>query len=260
MTKWKSVPKKEYAQHNYVSTNGEVKRNGKILKQHIRNGYSAVCLYNPETKKKGTQAVHRLVALSFIPNPDNKKYVNHINGKKTCNNVENLEWVTAAQNANHARKSGLHKSMTRKVQQYSRKGEYIKTFSSILEASKSTGANDRHISAVCLGKRKTTGGFKWKYVNPPLIVTGKVVGKEIKDFPNYKVTQDGKVFSKRAKKYLTPKILPSGYRCVKLCNNTKMVDTYIRKLVREYYPQKPSVLSQQGKPVDGFGENSKVKV
>lgn len=78
----------------------------KILKQQIqRNGYLLVGL-----RKEGKQKfilVHRIVASAFIPNIENKKQVNHIDGNKLNNKVNNLEWVTASENIKHAYKTGL---------------------------------------------------------------------------------------------------------------------------------------------------------
>lgn len=210
-------------------------------------------------KKTSTVNVHRLVALQFLPNHENKKFVNHKDGNKTNNMVSNLEWCSPKHNSQHAVKSGLCKSHPKKVEQYTLDEVYIKTFNSILEASAESGANDRHISAVCRGKRKTTGGFIWKYQDGFEAVKS-VEGEEIKGYPNYIITKDGKVYSKRAKQFLKQKILSSGYKCVKLCNNGKMSDAYVHKLVEEYYPpvKEPSVLNQSGKPVGGSGENSEV--
>ena len=82
----------------------------RILKQSIKRGYLTVGLCN--SGKVKTYSVHRLVAIAFIDNPNNKKAVNHIDGNKTNNNVDNLEWCTYSENQKHAYKTGLHKSTT----------------------------------------------------------------------------------------------------------------------------------------------------
>jgi hypothetical protein len=260
---WKSISKLEFSKYYEVSTKGNVKNtiSEKICSQHVRNGYKAICLYSPDTKKKNTVNVHRLVAETFLPNIDKKSFVNHKDGNKENNNIENLEWVTAKENSKHALNTGLHKGgKCRQVMQYTKEGVYIATFNSIIEAAASTNSNDRKISAVCKGKTKTSGGFKWKYVvEDNKVESMEVLGKEIKDYPNYLITCDGKIYSKRSKKFLIPKILPSGHKCVKLCNNGKQIDAYINKLFREYYPGKELlVLNQVEKSLDGSGENSEV--
>lgn len=83
--------------------------NERILKMRANNrGYFYVCLH-----KKGGQkyfTAHRLAALTFIPNPSNKRTVNHINGVKTDNRLFNLEWNTDSENISHAYRSGLKNS------------------------------------------------------------------------------------------------------------------------------------------------------
>ncbi|AMW61980.1 hypothetical protein DNAM5_236 [Bacillus phage Vinny] len=93
---------------NYsVSSDGEVRndKTGRILKQGVARGYNIVVLFNNCRGK--TLTVHKLVALAFIPNPLNKPQVNHKDGNKLNNSVNNLEWVTKSENQRHAIITGL---------------------------------------------------------------------------------------------------------------------------------------------------------
>lgn len=81
----------------------------KILKAHA-GGTSAYLLYNlKHNKKQLNRLLHRLVAQAFIPNPENKPYINHKDGNKLNNNIENLEWVTSSENNQHMYDTGLKK-------------------------------------------------------------------------------------------------------------------------------------------------------
>lgn len=88
-----------------------VKFNPRIMKQFNTQGYlySNLCNGIKQTPKK----IHRLVADAFIPNPENKRNINHIDGNKSNNNLENLEWATHSENLIHAYKLGLHKPKKR---------------------------------------------------------------------------------------------------------------------------------------------------
>ena len=89
-----------------IRSNGRKKTiHGKILNPSLVRGYPVVLIR--DSNGVGIKKVHRLVAESFIPNPDNKKTVNHINGVKTDNRVINLEWATYSENHKHAYKNGL---------------------------------------------------------------------------------------------------------------------------------------------------------
>ena len=82
------------------------KKTGKMLKpQKSKTGYMYVTLYKEKKPKK--YRLHRLIAITFIDNPEQKPQINHINGIKTDNRIENLEWVTASENLTHAYKTGL---------------------------------------------------------------------------------------------------------------------------------------------------------
>ena len=122
------------------------------------NGYIRVFIHDK------TYALHRLIALTFIQNPNNKQQVNHIDGNKTNNCLDNLEWVTNEENQIHKFKIGLGNNFTRKIGQYSLEGELIKEYKSIVLASKDIGVSKSTISGVLRQKRKTAGGFIWKYL------------------------------------------------------------------------------------------------
>lgn len=143
-----------------------------------KKGYLTVTLCKDKSK---TVQVHRLVASVFIPNVNNKPCINHLNGQKDDNRVENLEWCTHKENNIHAWENGLNRltedgrkrlseahkgkcnSIKRKVDQYTLNGEYIKTWSSISEASKELKIHLSHICHCCREQRNMAGGYIWKY-------------------------------------------------------------------------------------------------
>lgn len=146
----------------------------KMLKfQEDRDGYYKVELYINHKHKK--YFVHRLVAMQYIPNPENKPQINHKNGNKKDNRVSNLEWVTASENAKHAIDKSLYKNRVKKVNQYDLDGNFIKQWSCIREAKTVLNLKNAHISQVCQGQRKTAGGFIWKYASDKTKLTREQV-------------------------------------------------------------------------------------
>lgn len=152
-------------------------RKGIILKPVLdTHGYYRVTITFENHKQKVFQ-VHRLIAETFIPNPENKPQVNHKDGNKTNNNVENLEWVTVQENIVHAFENGLNKgskpwlgktgaehNKSKAIIRCDINGKELEEFPSITEASKHYGGLS-HIAACARGERKTCGGFRWKYKN-----------------------------------------------------------------------------------------------
>lgn len=132
---------------------------GGIIKQFIINRYPKVHLFKDGVGK--FIYTHRLVALAFIPNPENKPQINHINGNKYDNRAINLEWATSQENIQHAIDTGLRKF--KKVGQF-KNGILIKEYPNALQASKQTGIKHPNIWYVLNGKHKTAGGFEWRYM------------------------------------------------------------------------------------------------
>jgi len=165
----------------YCDVSGNIFSKRKKLKQSKRNGYLCVSLCDKGFCKSVN--VHRIIAEAFIPNPENKKQVNHINGIKTDNRVENLEWVTQSENSIHAIKNNLftppqnnRPDLSKEVYQYDLKGNLIRKFPSVNEASRITGIYSRHISSCARGgeirlsggvkkfiNTISAGGYKWSY-------------------------------------------------------------------------------------------------
>lgn len=141
-------------------------------------GYSVVDL----GQKRRSIKVHRLVALAFIPNPENKPQVNHIDGVKTNNHIDNLEWCTNGENQIHAFKMGLQDPSkwsgennskwdkphryNKAVYQYTKDGKYVGEYYSLASASRAVGLKSySQVSRACRDWSKTAGGYKWKFQN-----------------------------------------------------------------------------------------------
>ena len=146
-----------------------VRRNNKFMlkEKYMKNHYQkAGYLYTRLTKNEKSRNffIHRLVATAFIPNPDNKPTVNHINGIHDDNNVNNLEWATYKENNIHAYKNGLKSQKNRRIPILQIKdGVVIKIYSSFTELRKEGKYSSRSVRNVLYGKFKHHHGFEWRY-------------------------------------------------------------------------------------------------
>ena len=147
-----------------------------------KDGYTAHC------------CVHRLVAMTFISNPNNLPIINHKDENGLNNRVNNLEWCTYKYNSNYGTaKQKLSEALSVPVIQYDKQGRKIKKHKSIKSASQSTGVSYPCISACCTGRQITAGGFIWRYVGDKFslsngkyqvkpVIQCSLSGKVIKEF------------------------------------------------------------------------------
>ena len=135
---------------------------GRVLSPNKnKGGYLSVQICNKG--KKARRYVHRLVAQAFIPNPSNRPEVNHKNGIKTDNRVENLEWVTRSYNEKH-KLIKLHKKRENHILCV----ETGDVFETIIDIQKKTGLSAVAINNVLKGKAKTSAGYRWTKTDLPI--------------------------------------------------------------------------------------------
>ena len=145
---------------------GFVRTTPKKLKQFKNNnGYYQVYLMTDDNKQKWFR-VHRLVAEVFIPNPENKPYVDHINGNREDNSIDNLRWCTQKENCNNPISINRYKNCkknNKEIEQYNKCYELLGVYKSISEASKLLNIKACNIVNNLKCRQKTAGGFIWKY-------------------------------------------------------------------------------------------------
>lgn len=166
---WEDMPEEEWRDIlgfeglYQVSSYGNVKTIKKdgveMSQQENRNGYMTVHLRDKGVERRAM--VHRLVAEAFIPNPNELRDVNHKNGDKSDNRLENLEWASHSDNMTHSFRE-LGKNV-RHIVQLDLDNNFIERWNSIAEASEATGICRTNIGECCRGNRKHAKGYKWKY-------------------------------------------------------------------------------------------------
>lgn len=184
---WKDI--KDYEGYYQVSNLGRVKSIQRLVKK--RDGFKTIqgSILKPHIDKKKRikyclskngkhcyPLCHRLVAQAFIPNPDNKPCIDHINTDTTDNRVVNLRWVTHKENSNNPLtrkhlsencvfngKYGKDNHLSKPVLQYDKNGNFLKEWECSMSVYRELSIFSSHIYDCCNGKRKTAGGYIWKY-------------------------------------------------------------------------------------------------
>lgn len=190
MENWKNI---EFGNGRFaVSDHGNIRNNitGDTLSQQTQNSGYRIAHMNYNGKRVA-KTVHRLVATAFIPNPENKPQVNHIDGNKLNNSVSNLEWATTSENIRHAGSKGLMTNRDEKarermrklgrknakangdrlkqlnaakrkpVVQYSLTDEFVKEWESVRAIRRAGVAGN--VGKVLSGTYSQSGGYKWRW-------------------------------------------------------------------------------------------------
>lgn len=140
---------------------------GKNMKPIVRkDGYLDITLHKDGKGKHFL--LHRLIAETFIDNPNDYKEINHKDENKANNNINNLEWCSRSYNINYgignkSRRKTLLNKRGKEIIQYNKNKEIIKIYPSLREANRKTNINIGNICECCNGTRKTAGGYIWQY-------------------------------------------------------------------------------------------------
>lgn len=160
---WKDI--EDYEGLYQVSNFGRIKRvtTGRILKGgKNKDGYLLVRLY--KNSIGSTKGIHRLVAKVFIPNPENKPEINHIDEDKTNNKVSNLEWMTAKENTNHGTRNGrMSRSKSIPIIATNIKTGESHEFYGTNECARQLGLSPGSICKCLKGRYRQTGGYTFQY-------------------------------------------------------------------------------------------------
>lgn len=160
---WRMVP--DYEGLYMVSNKGRIYGIKRKLYRKFKTDKDGYLIVNlSKNSKQDYPSVHRLVAMAFIPNPNNLPEVNHKDENPENNCVDNLEWCTAEYNVNYGtRNKRVAEKLSKPIEQWSKDGQLIKVWASLKEVEKEKGWSHGNISGCANGLNKTAYGFIWKF-------------------------------------------------------------------------------------------------
>lgn len=133
----------------------------KLATRIDKDGYLRVRINN--RGKRIYVPIHRLIAIAFIPNPNNYPCINHKDEDKTNNNIDNLEWCTVMYNNHYNERYKRIKHYARRVEKLDINGNYISTYNSIRDAALSVNGDPSNIGSCAHNRLKTAYGYKWRF-------------------------------------------------------------------------------------------------
>ena len=228
--------------------------NREMLIKQQEDGYIRAKLFNLEGNRI-TVRVHRLIALTFIPNPENKKTVNHKNHNRADNRVENLEWATALEQNTHKKKQSkevIRLKNSRAVWRCSLDGQKIELYETLQDAREWVRENTEYknyvkaISAVCQKKphRHTAYGFKWIYDTSEENIFENEIWKDIpkeliRGRLDYQISDKGRIKNPKGK--FLKGFGDTGYRRVSLGQSKYSIHLLVAQVFLPNFYNKPFV-------------------
>jgi hypothetical protein len=211
------------------------KFSNRFLTLSNRRTYLTVNLRNIGKRSGKQMFVHRMVAIMFCSNPDNKPLVDHIDRNPRNNHYTNLRWVTSTENAQNSDKNNF----TQKVHLYSvPDDELMYEFNSIAEAVEQTGINRRKLYEYCTKKQQRIWQdtlYLWMYPEERKKSDIPENSKKITDYPAYYLTNNGRVYSVKRKTFMKNRISGCGYVSIGLRCKGKTTKLSVHRLVAELF-------------------------